>query len=464
MKKRIISLLLVFVLAITCCAVLGGCKKDADEKTVVTVGGWPDAEKVRPKYEKYMNFKAEFEAENPDITIEPNDYTFAVDTFLPKAAGGKLPTIFNLPMTETKKVAEAGYITDLTKYYDKYGYTENMSDNIREMMTVNGKVYYLPTSVYTLGIVMNKNLFVEAGLVDEEGYALVPDTYEQLAEYAAIITQKTGKPGFIMPTMKNAGGWIFTNIAWSFGTTFMEEKDGKWTATFDSEECAAALQWVKDLKWKYKTLSDNIFIDNAESYKMLAIGEGAMRFATPSNAIFATMITVNGAKKEDFAVGKMPKGSAGRYSLFGGSIQAIPATATDEQADAAMKWLKHLGYTHEIDSSGIAALDTEEKTRVEEGLPVFTKQQLPIYKSGNYNEEYTKILQKYCNVDMKNFNSFFDNDDVILKAEEPVNCQELYSILDSCIQEVLTNENADVKAILKKANNEFQVNYLNNAK
>ena len=27
-----------------------------------------------------------------------------------------------------------------------------------------------------------------------------------------------------------------------------QDADGKWKATFNSEECAKALQWVKDLK------------------------------------------------------------------------------------------------------------------------------------------------------------------------------------------------------------------------
>ena len=49
-----------------------------------------------------------------------------------------------------------------------------------------------------------------------------------------------------------------------------------------------------------------------------------------------------------------------------------------------------------------------------------------------------------------------------IQPEEPVCAQELYGILDSCLQEVLTNENADCAAILEKANNDFQQNYLDN--
>ena len=37
-----------------------------------------------------------------------------------------------------------------------------------------------------------------------------------------------------------------------------------------------------------------------------------------------------------------------------------------------------------------------------------------------------------------------------IQAEEPVCAQELYGILDSCIQEVLTNKDADCAALLKR--------------
>ena len=53
--------------------------------------------------------------------------------------------------------------------------------------------------------------------------------------------------------------------------------------------------------------------------------------------------------------------------------------------------------------------------------------------------------------------------DCQLKPEEPVCAQELYGILDGCIQEVLTNKDADCAALIKKASSDFQMNYLDNA-
>ena len=72
-------------------------------------------------------------------------------------------------------------------------------------------------------------------------------------------------------------------------------------------------------------------------------------------------------------------------------------------------------------------------------------------------------IDKYANSNpnhVKLYNDFV-NSDVEIQAEEPICAQELYGILDSCIQEVLTNKDADCAALLEKANSDFQKDYLN---
>ena len=188
-----------------------GCQKPAekDKQVTLTVGTWPDKDSNPAKYEKYEKAKVVFEEENPNIKVEEDAYGFAVDTFLPKAAGGQLPTCFYVPITEKDKISRAGYVADVTEYMEKYGYDENLSDDVKEFLKTDGKYYVIPYTMYEFGIVINKDLFKKAGLVDSEGYVMIPDTYEQLAEYAKIIKEKTGKAGFAMPTMKNAGGWVW---------------------------------------------------------------------------------------------------------------------------------------------------------------------------------------------------------------------------------------------------------------
>jgi len=66
----------------------------------------------------------------------------------------------------------------------------------------------------------------------------------------------------------------------------------------------------------------------------------------------------------------------------------------------------------------------------------------------------------YVNIPMENCQSGLDLSDVTIKPEEPVCCQQLYAVLDKCIQEVLTNEDADVAKLVETACKDFQVNHL----
>ena len=97
---------------------------------------------------------------------------------------------------------------------------------------------------------LNVALFKEAGLVDKDGLPLYPKTWAELAETAKKIKDKTGAAGFCLLAKDNAGGWHFTNLAWGFGANFSVQKGGKWVAQVNTPEAIAAMQYVKDLKWK----------------------------------------------------------------------------------------------------------------------------------------------------------------------------------------------------------------------
>ncbi len=72
----------------------------------------------------------------------------------------------------------------------------------------------------------------------------------------------------------------------------------------------------------------------------------------------------------------------------------------------------------------------------------------------------TNDLQaKYANVSPDLWPGI-QTDDLVIKPEEPVNCQELYDLLDVAIQKVLIDEASDPQAILDELNEKFQTTYL----
>lgn len=458
--KKIIALVLSAAVVTGVCGCSGGTKKSGGEKIRISIADWPP-ESDTAKYKEYMDKKAAFEEKYSNIEIIPDEWSYGVDTFLPKAASGKLPTMYNTPVTEVDKIINSGYALDITKFLDKYGYTDAIKDEIWDLCERDGKKYFLPIYAYTFALYANIKLMKEIGAVEDDGTVHFPDTYEELGEMAQKIKETTGQPGFSIPTMNNMGGWYFMNIAYSYGVNFIEkDENGKWKATFNTPEAEQALQFIKDLKWKYNALPDSNLVDVTNVMKQYASDQVGMYFQTPHDN---ALTTTYGMDKNDIAIGKMPSGPAGRYALMGGGLYAFALGATDEQIDACFKWIDFLGQGPTfIDEASKQNLEDSYKTKAEQGY-------LLGYASYNkWNDDSEKaafensLKEKYINVEPNHIIQFADFSDTVIKPEPEVSCQQLYTIIDNMLQEVMIDENADVAAILEEGNNTFQTEYLDN--
>ncbi len=276
------------------------------------------------------------------------------------------------------------------------------------------------------------------------------------------IKEATGKPGIVFPTANNYGGWMFSCLAWSYGVDFMEKgEDGKWKATFNTPEAAAALRYMKDLKWKYDVLPNNAIIDGTEFYKTFAIGNAAMLMAAGDMPQYVYQYEMN---RDSIGMIGLPAGPKKFVSLLGGTVFCINQNATEDQIDAAVRWIET--QTHYTATDDIKAnADGEMKKQLDENRLIGTKS-MSVWSGNAESLQYEySLIDKNRNVNenhVKLYNNFVADCPADIQPEEPVCAQELYGILDSCLQEVLTNENADCAAILEKANNDFQQNYLDN--
>lgn len=461
-KMKWVALVLTTAMAV---GVFSGCNGSQsvgkDEKVQVTVSNWPNKNADPKNYELWEKRRAEFMEANPDIEIVPDEWQFDLKTFLPKAEGGTLPTIYQSFYTEAKKIKEFKYAADITQQAREYGFYDNINEHILDSVSENGKIYLIPQSVYTMGLFINMRLFREAGLVDENDTPIIPQTWEELAETSRVIKEKTGKAGFVFPSAENGGGWIFTVLGWSFGTNFMEQKDGKWVSTFASPEGVATLQYLKDLKWKDNVLPANAKINNAEVVRLLATDQAAM--ALVHSGQLDGFHTQYGMSFEDIAYAKLPAGPQKRVTLMGGGYFAFAPESTPEQIDAGFKWLKFMNQisSPDIDDAEKNRLDTVYKTRAEEGNMIIGVQELSIWKEAAPSEEYRHgLITQYANVKPNHVETYNDKNGIEYQVEEPVCAQDLYAILDSCIQEVFTKQDADSQALLQKASADFQSNFL----
>lgn len=74
------------------------------------------------------------------------------------------------------------------KYIDKYKDYSKINRNI-----VDGKMYAAPQALTTYGLIYNKDMFKAAGIVDENGEAKPPKTYQEMVEYAKKLTNREKK-------------------------------------------------------------------------------------------------------------------------------------------------------------------------------------------------------------------------------------------------------------------------------
>lgn len=433
---------------------------DGSEAVTISVAEWPtsaDPDKLA-LYEGYVETMKEL---YPNITVVPVEYAYSVDTFLPKAVSGQLPTVYSTYFTETSKIIGAGYAKDITAVLEDVGYDKMLNKELLDLVTSDGKIYGIPGSSYNVGMLYNIELFKEAGLLDENGVPQYAQTYEDLAKLAVTVKEKTGKPGLFWYTKNNQGGWMFMNLAWSYGVDFMhQEDDGKWVATFDSDEAIAAMQFVKDLKWKYDCIQENTLVAGDDMFTAFATNQVAMAYS--SLDWNDPVITAGGADKDNLSLARVPAGPAGRASLMGGNVYMFSPNATDEEVKAALKWLEVTGFSPNVNDEARKGIEERLNTEVSKGMPVGPRK-MSVWTSGEYYDVEGELISENCNVDMKYWDDFAITDDVSIHPEVPMNAQELYKALDNVIQEVLTNENADVAALMTEANATFQRDYLDNA-
>lgn len=461
-KKRMIKLAALVTAIGIGAGVFAGCgtqnsQKTDDGRTILSIEGYP--EKDGPEKDRVDAKYAKFEAENPDVKIEPTSWKFDLKTFFAKAAGGQLPTLFATNYTELDQCVSANYIADLTDVLKKRGYEGMFNKAVLDVVSRDGKQYAFPTAAYLFGVSFNTEMFEKAGLMAEDGTPKQPKTWEELRDFAVKIKEKTGKPGFALPTSNNYGGWMFMPIAWSYGTEFMkQDSSGKWKATFNTPECAAALQYVKDLKWKYDVLPANTLIDGPEYSKLMGTGSVGMVIGTPGAKDYATY----GMDPQLYGMMAIPAGPKRHVTLLGGVLSCVSGKASPEQIDAAVRYIE-MNNTFKVTDTVKKSKEDDIKTLQEANAAIGVKSMSVWSEESDVVKFENELIEKNANINLnhvKLYNDFVANVPCEIQAEEPVSCQQLYAILDKCIQQVLTDKNADCAAILERANSDFQVDYL----
>lgn len=131
----------------------------------------------------YMNkVITEFEAQNPDVKIKWIDVPFSEGEkrTLASVLSDNPPDLINLNPDFTALLAQRGALYQIDEQY-----TKQYNQSIINSLKTNGKLYSLPWYATSAITIYNKDLLTKSG-------AKMPATYEDLAQIAPQIKQKTG--------------------------------------------------------------------------------------------------------------------------------------------------------------------------------------------------------------------------------------------------------------------------------
>jgi len=451
LNKKFLIFALIFLMIFS----LNGNQILAQKKIKLRLGIWPEPT-LKSDIEMFEKWKREFERKYPNVEVIPATYKYSPDTFVPLAESGNLPTIFETWFTEPQKLIAGKFVKDITNELKKKGWDKLMNPSVKEILSKDGRIYGVPRDAYALGMYLNLELFEKAGLMNPDGTPKYPKTWDELVKVAKTIKEKTGRAGLCLLAKDNAGGWHFTQIAWNFGAKLEIQKNGKWYANLNSPEVITAMNFVKDLKWKYDVLTDDPTSEDwGTGFEAIATGRSAMYLGAQDAVNQPTQ--VYGMSLDKLAIVPVPAGPKGhRFSLMGGTPYMFSAKASSDEIMSALNFLEIMGKAPVVTPESLAGMKADAENRVKNGVPVIPS--FPAWIAQDWLKAQEEIVKQYRNVDMRLYNDYYNwiKQKGVLRPEEPYLTQDMYAELTKVLQAVLTDRNADVKKLLDIANNNLQ--------
>ena len=434
---------LVTVVALSGCSAGGG----STGKTELRVATFPPGADAAA-YEAFETQEAQFEKLNPGIDIVGVEYEWKGPTFAVQLAGGSLPDVFTVPFTDAKTLLENGQLMDVTAEMDELGYTDKFNPIILDAVTgSDGHYYGFPRQAYAMGLHYNRDLFEQAWLDPDNP----PTTWDEVREAAKAISDTTGKAGYMQMTKGNTGGWQLTagTVAHG-GRTQTDNGDGTYTSTIDNEGTKADLQFLHDLRWEDNSMGSNFLLDWGGINQEFAAGNIGMY--TSGSDVYTALVRDFGMDSSQYGLTIVPTEGDDPGTLGGGDIAVMSPAIDDATKAAGVKWIDWY-YMQKLLNEDAAKADAKALADSDQavGTPV-----LPVLDQASY-EQGREWIAEYINVPLDQMSGFFDGIFEQTPAGEPKShTQEIYALLDSVVQAVLTDENADIDALLTQADVQAQ--------
>jgi multiple sugar transport system substrate-binding protein len=434
--RRFAALTLVAGAAVSVVAACSSSSSDASAngKVSITVNCEPPTSDPIDR-KNFVADVATFEKAHPNIQIEPKD-EFPCDdpkTFDAKLAGGQLENVFYVYYTDVAHVVAEGQAADINSYVSSVkGLNDIQPSTLNVFKGPNGHFYGLPKTNYSMGLLYDKQLFSRAGLDPNSP----PTTWSEVqADAKKIAALGNGTVGYADYSASNQGGWHFTAEIYSQGGA-MVSADGK-QATFNDAAGKAVLTNLQQMRWRDNSMGTKQLLTIPDVQAMMGAGKLGMYLAAPDN--LPTLVKQYQGSYQNLGIAPMPGEQA---TLLGGDGYMFNVKDTPAQIKAGVQWLQFENLTP---GAGQFNYQRAAQQNTPVGLPE------PDLWSGPTADTDDSTKAKFANVPQQNYSGFETAMKSLPGKIEPVDAQQIYSVMDSVMSAVLTNRNANIDQLLSDA-------------
>lgn len=328
----------------------GGSTGTTDHPVTITFANWADSEQAtRPGIEQMIS---QFEASHPTIKVksEPISFSDIGHTLVLRVQSGNPPDVAELSGNDTFAIAATGALANLDSQV-----TGDLKSSLipaeLQVGTYKDHLVAMPWTVNPPGLWYNKKLMAGAGLDPNSP----PKTIDDLTKDMAAIHAKYPDVVSIGLDTTNRDFSLTSNWAWM--KTFGAQPFTGNTASADTPEMKAYLNWMRDLTQKgYLSAGKKIgeFRPLAAQDKVAFIWDQPVLQGVAQNA----NKQANDAFYATWGVAAQPAGPSGKsYSVeLGHQLVMFNKSAHKAAAFEFMKWLATspeavTGYTVKYESS-----------------------------------------------------------------------------------------------------------------
>lgn len=379
-----------------------------------------------------------FEKSHPGTHIVGKNDPYDPTTYFARLSAGQAEDATESYFTEPPLFMQKHAAADITDLAKSWQYFSSYNSGISSIVTdpATGKIYGIPVTGYTLTLWYNRKLFSAAGLNPDQP----PTTWEQFRGYAKQLSSSQ-VAGYAETSTQNQGGWHFTNWMYSAGGD-MESVDGT-KVLFNNGKGVSILQLLKNMRFTDHSMTKQQLFTQDDTLQLLATGKVAMVIMAPD--MLGTLKTQYQANLDNFGIGPMPQ-NGGNAALTGGNVFVFNPKSSQDVIKTAFDYVLYSNFDLNV-------LEDQFANAASAGQVVGGPTN--ILFTGDFQKKLEALSAKYANVPTQNYKPFTASS-LTLRPEPRYQTQKMYAALDPVMQAVLTDQNADPKALLNQAAQQVQ--------